>query len=71
MSKKEAIDYGLDRWKEKLDDQTVSLEEIKQTYKMFHTEYIGNKHLDYNNRLTFGKTKFKDQLANFAGTKIE
>ena len=36
---------------------------------MFHTKDIGTKHLDYNIRLTFGKTKFKDQLANFAVTK--
>ena len=68
MSKKVAIDYGLDTWKEKLGDQTISIEEIKQTYKMFHTKDIGTKHLDYNIRLTFGKTKLKDQLANFAGT---
>ena len=54
MSKNVAIDYGL---------------EIKQTFKMFHTKDIGTKHLDYNIRRTFGKTKFKDQLANFAGTQ--
>ena len=36
---------------------------------MFHTKDICTKHLDYNIRLTFGKTKFRDQLANFAGTK--
>ena len=61
----------MDRWKEKLGDKTISIEEIKQTYKMFHTKDIGTKHLDYNIRLTFGKTKFKDQLANFAGTNKE
>ena len=33
----------------------------------FHTKDLGTKHLDYNIRLAF-KTKFKDQLANFAGT---
>ena len=64
MSQKVAIDHGFNRWKEKLGDQTISIEEIKQTYKMFHTKDIGTKHLDYNIRLTFGKTKFKDQLAN-------
>ena len=55
----------------KLGDKTISIEEIKQTYKMFHTKDIGTKHLDYNIRLTFGKTKLKDQLANFVGTNKE
>ena len=67
MSQKVVINYGLDKWRKKLDDQTISLEEIKNTYKLFHTKDIGTKHLDYNIRLAF-KTKFKDQLANFAGT---
>ena len=38
MSKEIAIDYGLDKWKVKLDDQTISVEEIQQTFKMFHTK---------------------------------
>ena len=38
-----------------------------EIYKLFHIEDLGTKHLDYNIRLAF-KTKFKDQLANFAGT---
>ena len=32
MSKKVEIDYGLDKWRNKLDDPTISLEEIKNTY---------------------------------------
>ena len=67
MSKKVAIDYGLDKWRKRLDDDTISLDEIRNTYKLFHTKDLGTKHLDYNIRLAF-KTKFKDQLANFAGT---
>ena len=43
------------------------MEEIKNTYKLFHTKDLGTKHLDYNIRLSF-KTKFKDQLSNCAGT---
>ena len=53
--------------RKRLDEQTISLEDIKNTYKLFHTKDIGTKHLDYNIRLAF-KTKFKDQLANFTGT---
>ena len=34
---------------------------------MFHTKDLGTKHLDYNIRLAL-KTKFKDHLADFAGT---
>ena len=66
MSKKVVIDYGLDKWRKWLDDDTISLDEIRNTYKLFHTKDLGTKHLDYNIRLAF-KTKFKDQLANFAG----
>ena len=67
MSKKVVIDYDLDKWKRRLDDQTISLDEVRNTYKLFHTKDLGTKHLDYNIRLAL-KTKFKDQLANFAGT---
>ena len=67
MSKKVAIDYGLDKWRKRLDDDTISLDKIRNTYKLFHNKDLGTKHLDYNIRLAF-KTKFKDQLANFAGT---
>ena len=66
MSIKVVIDYGLDKWRNKLDYLNISLEEIKNTYKMFHTKDIGTKHLDYNIRLAF-KTKFNDQLAHLAG----
>merc|ERR1711936_1536554 len=49
------------------NDDTITSEEIKNTYKLFHTKDLGTKHLDYNIRLSF-KTKFKDELSNFAGT---
>ena len=51
----------------RLNDDTISLEEVKNTYKMFHTKDLGTKHLDFNIKLSF-KTKFKDELSNFAGT---
>ena len=67
MSQRAVIDYDVDKWKKRLDDNTISLEEVRNTYKMFHTKDLGTKHLDYNIRLSF-KTKFKNELANFAGT---
>ena len=38
MSKNLVIDYGLDRWRNKLGDNSISLEEIKHTYKLFYTK---------------------------------
>merc|ERR1711947_59466 len=67
MSRKNRINYDVKKWTDRLNDDTITLEEIKNTYKLFHTKDLGTKHLDYNIRLAF-KTKFKDQLANFAGT---
>ena len=67
MSKRTVIDYDVDKWKRRLNDNTISLDEVRNTYKMFHTKDLGSKHLDYNIRLAF-KTKFKNELANFAGT---
>ena len=67
MSKRTVIDYDVDKWKRRLNDNTISLDEVRNTYKMFHTKDLGTKHLDYNIRLSF-KTKFKNELANFAGT---
>ena len=67
MSKRVVIDYDVDKWKKRLNDNSISLDEVRNTYKLFHTKDLGTKHLDYNIRLAF-KTKFKDQLANFAGT---
>ena len=51
----------------RLNDDTISVDEVRNTYKMFHTKDIGTKHLDFNIRLCF-KTKFKNELSNFAGT---
>ena len=67
MSQSNVIDYDVKKWKKRLNDDTISLEEVRNTYKMFHTKDIGTKHLDFNIRLCF-KTKFKNKLSNFAGT---
>ena len=67
MLKCSVIDYDVDKWKKRLNDNTISLDEVRNTYKMFHSKDLGTKHLDYNIRLAF-KTKFKDELANFPGT---
>ena len=67
MTRNNPIDYDVKKWVKRLNDDTISLEEIKNTYKLFHTKDLGTKHLDYNIRLSF-KTKFKDQLSNCAGT---
>ena len=57
----------MDKWKKRLNDNTISLDEVRNTYKMFHSKDLGTKDLDYNIGLAF-KTKFKVELANFAGT---
>ena len=67
MTRNNPIDYDVKKWAKRLNDDTISQEEIKNTYKLFHTKDLGTKHLDYNIRLSF-KTKFKDQLTNWAGT---
>ena len=41
MSKKVVIDYGLDKWRKHLDDDSISLDEIRNTYKRFHTKDLG------------------------------
>ena len=68
MTRNNPVDYDVKKWVKRLNDDTISLEEIKNTYKLFHTKDLGTKHLDYNIRLSF-KTKFKDQLSNGAGTR--
>ena len=67
MTRSNFIDYDVKKWAKRLNDDTISLEEIKNTYKLFHTKDLGTKHLDYNIRLSF-KTKFNDELSKFAGT---
>ena len=67
MTRNNPIDYDVKKWAKRLNDDTISLEEIKNTYKLFHAKDLGTKHLDYNIRLSF-KTKFKNELSNFAGT---
>ena len=67
MSQSNDIDYDVKKWKKRLNDDTISLEEVKNTYKMFYTKDLGTKHLDFNIRLSF-KTKFNDELSKFAGT---
>ena len=38
MSKRVVIDYGWDKWRKMLDDNTISLDEVRNTYKLFHTK---------------------------------
>merc|ERR1712055_556549 len=67
MTRNNPIDYDVKKWAKRLNDDTISLEEIKNTYKLFHAKDLGTKHLDYNIRLSF-ETKFKNELSNCAGT---
>merc|ERR1711888_245811 len=47
MTRNNPIDYDVKKWVKILNDDTISLEEIKNTYKLFHTKDLGTKHLDY------------------------
>ena len=55
------IDFDMDKWKKRLNDKTISLDEVRNTYKMFHSKDLGTKDLDYNIGLAFknmwGKSK--------------
>ena len=36
MSKRTVIDYDVDKWKKRLNDNTIFLDEVRNTYQMFH-----------------------------------
>ena len=43
MTQSNVIDYDVKKWKKRLNDDTISLEEIKNTYKLFHIKDLGTK----------------------------
>ena len=53
MSKRSVTDYDVDKWKKSLNGNSISLDEIRNTYKMFHSKDLGTTHLNYNIRLAF------------------
>ena len=70
MSQSTVIDYDVNKWKKRLNDDTISLDEVRNTYKMFHTKDLGTKHLDFNIRLSF-KAKFNKLRFELGSTQAE
>ena len=59
------LKYDMKKFQGEVNNSRLSINQVRNCFKILQSKYVGNDYLDYKSRAIHGKTQFNNCIANY------